>query len=88
MFSTDPFCLSVQIAGTATLEINHPGSGLKLWIDEQQIDDLSQPITLNAGRKTFTFAIDRSTRGQDQGLSVEIKTPSDSPLKFQPEGGL
>lgn len=78
--------LDVITAGAVALEINQP-KGLQLWVGDKEILDLAAPITLPKGRATFTFAIDRTERG-DIGLRVEIKAAPNSPAKFQPEGGM
>ena len=76
----------VQAAGAVNLEINDL-VGLELWVDGEKVTDLSQPFDLSPGRRTLTFAVDRGRRG-DVGLRVEFVTPTGSPLKLQPEGGV
>ncbi|MEJ6603949.1 MAG: hypothetical protein QNL51_15410, partial [Opitutaceae bacterium] len=61
--------------------------GLELWVDGEKVTDLSQPFDLSPGRRTLTIAIDRGKRG-DVGLRVKFVTPTGSPLKLQPEGGI
>ena len=79
--------INVQVAGAAQFVINDP-NGLRLWIDEREITELTSPVTLDKGRRVLTISIDKAVRGGDAGIRVEIKTPSDSPIKFQPEGGM
>lgn len=76
----------VQAAGAVNLKINHV-AGLELWVDGRAVTDLSQPLVLSTGRRTLTFAIDRSKRG-DTGLRVEFVPAAGSPVKLQPEGGI
>ena len=76
--------LNVLVAGKATLKINNP-KGLQLWLDDQEIKDLTAPFDLKKGRRTLTFRISQETK---PGLRVELETPTNSPLKAQPEGGL
>ncbi|MDB4384959.1 HEAT repeat domain-containing protein [Opitutaceae bacterium] len=76
----------VQVAGAVNLAINDL-TGLELWVDGEKVTDLSHPLDLATGRRTLTFAIDRTKRGQT-GLRVEFVTPARSPAKLQPEGGL
>ena len=79
--------LNVQVAGKALLEINDP-AGLRLWIDDDEITDLSSSVELEKGRRELTFSIDHKERNQGAGLRVELITPANSSIKFQPEGGL
>ncbi len=78
--------VNVQVAGSMKLEINEI-AGLRIWIDEIEMNQPSDTIDLAKGRRTLTFSIDRVKRG-DTGLRVELVTASGSPIKFQPEGGL
>jgi hypothetical protein len=78
--------VDVQVAGSVKLQLNS-SKGLKLWIDEHPVNDLSAPLELTAGRHTFTFVIQRDQRSASD-LRVELTTPTGSPAKFQPEGGL
>ena len=79
--------VNVQISGKAELKINAT-DGLKLWLDNQVITDLSASIDLKVGRRELTFLVDLNARPIDIGLRVEFETPSGSPLKLQPEGGM
>lgn len=79
--------IQVQVAGDAMLMLDRV-DGLRLWIDDQEIKDLNSPIHFEAGRRALTFAVDRTARGDESGLRVELTTPSDSPIKFQIEGGM
>ncbi|MEO0447378.1 MAG: dehydrogenase, partial [Verrucomicrobiota bacterium] len=79
--------LNVQVAGEATLQF-HDHSGIRLWIDDQSIDDVNSSLALEPGRRTITVALDRTTRSPEQGLRVEVLTTEGSTLKFQPEGGM
>jgi hypothetical protein len=49
--------------------------------------DLTQPIHLDKGRRTLTFAIDRAKRGKT-GLRVELIQVPGSSAKFKPVGGI
>ncbi|MDB4491870.1 dehydrogenase, partial [bacterium] len=79
--------VNIQVAGKAKLHLNAT-DGLEFWLDDQPISDLSSELDLKVGRRAFTFLVDRKARPGDLGLRVEVTTPSNSPLKFQPEGGL
>jgi len=72
------------VAGTAQLKINS-ATGLTLWLDGEQISDLSAQIRLQKGRRTLTFGFDPGVRRS--GLRVELKAIDDRG-RFQPEGGL
>ena len=79
--------VDVQVAGSVKLlQLNSP-KGLKLWIDDRPVNDLTAPLDLAAGRHTFTFVIQRDQRAVS-GLRAELTTPNGSPAKYQPEGGL
>ena len=78
--------VDVQVAGSVKLLLNSP-KGLKLWIDDRPVNDLTAPLDLAAGRHTFTFVIQRDQRAVP-GLRAELTTPTGSPAKYQPEGGL
>ena len=78
--------VDVQVAGSVKLLLNSP-KGLKLWIDDRPVNDLTAPLDLAAGRHTFTFVIQRDQRAVP-GLRAELTTPTGSPAKCQPEGGL
>ncbi len=78
--------VQVQAAGMVGLSINDT-AGLQLWIDSQRVEDLTNPVNLDEGRHSLTFAIRRDLR-KGMGLRVECTTPPNSSAKFQPEGGL
>ena len=78
--------VNVQVAGPVKLLLNSP-KGLKLWIDARPVNNLTVPLDLTAGKHTITFAIQRSQRGPI-GLRAELTTPTGSPAKYTPEGGL
>lgn len=71
--------------GPITLAINNP-TGLRLWKDGAEVKNLTTPIKFEKGNATLTFGIDRAKR-PDIGLKVELKSPPNSPAKFQPVGG-
>ncbi len=77
--------VNVLAAGAINLNLNNT-SGLRLWIDGKEIEDLTAPIHSTRGRKTLTFAIDRKARGRD-GLQV-LLSAADKSAKFKPEGGI
>ena len=77
--------VNVQVAGSVRLILNGT-TGLRLWIEGKEIADLAVPVDLGRGRRAFTFAIDRSKRGE-AGLRVEFAAVPGSPAKVQPEGG-
>ncbi|MGK0186151.1 MAG: putative heme-binding domain-containing protein [Verrucomicrobiales bacterium] len=79
--------VNVQVSGKAKLKINAI-EGLQLWVDGQEIANLTDELDLVRGRRALTFLVDRKARPGDLGLRVELETPSGSPLKFQPEGGM
>lgn len=78
--------VNVQAAGTVTLLLND-AAGLRLWVDGREVLDLSAPIELSRGRRTFTFSVNRAQRGKT-GLRVELAHAAGSPAKFRPEGGI
>ncbi len=78
--------VEVQNPGRAILDIND-SKGLTLWIDGDRVSSLVDPIRLEKGRQTLTFALDHAQRGK-QGLSVLIVPDEGSPLKFRVEGGM
>ena len=78
--------VDVQVAGPVMLQLNS-SKGLKLWVDDRQVNDLAVPLDLTAGRHTLIFAIHRDQRSVS-GLRAELTTPPGSPAKYQPEGGL
>jgi putative heme-binding domain-containing protein len=78
--------VQVPTAGAVNLKINNL-VGLELWVDGQAVSDLSKPLVFSTGRRTLTFAVDRSKRGAS-GLRVQFVPASGSLVKFQPEGGI
>jgi putative heme-binding domain-containing protein len=78
--------VEILAPGKVMIDINNT-SGLRLWVDGKEIDDLSTPVAFTRGRKTLTFAIDRDARG-GASLRVELKQPPNSSAKFKPEGGI
>ncbi len=78
--------LIVQVAGPVKFSLNSH-TGLRVWIDGNEIPNPLGTIELAKGRRTLTFAIDRTQRG-DVGLRVELVPTSGSPAKYQPEGGI
>ncbi|MDB4419187.1 sulfatase [bacterium] len=79
--------LNLQVAGKAKLQLNAT-NGLQLWLDDQKITDPTAPLELTLGRRALTFRKNRKNRSSDLALKVEVETPADFPLKFQPEGEL
>ena len=77
--------VNVQMAGGVRLKLND-SSGLKLWIDGEQVANPNEMIKLPKGRRSFTFVIDRTIR-DSMGLRVELMPAPESPAKFKPEGG-
>ncbi|BDS07563.1 hypothetical protein NT6N_26030 [Oceaniferula spumae] len=77
--------VNVLTAGKTMLKINKL-NGLRLWIDGKEIKDLTSVISLEQGRRVFTFRIDRKAR--ESGLRVEFAIPNGSSIKLQPEGGV
>ena len=73
-------------AGEIRLRINQL-KGLQLSVDGQAVSDPAGALSLAKGRRTLTFRIDRSKRG-NTGLQVEITAPKGSTAKFRPEGGI
>lgn len=76
--------VNVLKTGSASLQINSV-DGLTLRLDGKQVDDLSAPIHLEKGRRTFTFGFNPKQR--NTGLRVELMA-MDGAVKYQPEGGL
>jgi len=77
--------VEVLVGGGVQLEINDL-TGLKLWVDDQEIPDLSAVINLGTGRHAFTFLIDRGQRGET-GLRVEFVAAKGSAVKLKAVGG-
>ena len=75
----------MQVAGAVKLEIGED-RGISLWIDGKKIRDLTVPVKLEKGRRSFTFRL-RPGELRGVGLRVELKAGDDS-VKFQPEGGI
>ena len=77
--------VNILAAGAVKLNLNST-KGLRLWIDDREVRDITAPIAATRGRKTLTFAIDRKIRG-DAGLRV-LLSAADNAAKFKPEGGI
>ena len=78
--------VNVQVAGAVALKIND-GTGIRLWIDGEEVSNLAGDLPLNEGRRVFTFRVDPDSR-EGIGLRVELAPAANSSVKFQPEGGL
>jgi len=78
--------IDVLVAGNLKLQLNDT-KGLRLWVEGKEMADLAQPIHLDKGRRTLTFAIDRAKRGKT-GLRVELIQVPGSSAKFKPVGGI
>lgn len=72
--------------GEVRLRINQL-KGLQLSVDGQAVSDPIGALSLTKGRRTLTFRIDRSKRG-NTGLQVELTAPEGSTAKFNPVGGI
>lgn len=72
--------------GEVRLRINRL-RGLQLSVDGQPVPHPTEALSLAKGRRTLTFRIDRSKRG-NTGLRVELTAPEGSTAKFKPEGGV
>ncbi|MGJ8643289.1 MAG: PVC-type heme-binding CxxCH protein [Luteolibacter sp.] len=79
--------INVLTPGETVLKLNST-KGLRLWVDEKEVADLSAPIKLTNENHVFTFHIDKKAREQDTSLRVEFTTPANSPVKLQPVGGV
>ena len=77
--------VNVLAAGALKLELNGT-EGLRLWVDDKEVEDLTARIPSTRGRKTLTFAIDRKSRG-NTGLRV-LLAGADKSVRFKPEGGV
>ena len=73
-------------AGEVRLRINLL-RGLQLLVDGQAVSDPTGVLSLAKGRRTLTFRIDRTKRG-NTGLQVELTATEGSTAKFKPEGGI
>jgi len=62
-------------------------AGLRLWVDDKAVADLSKPLAMAAGRRVLSFSVDVKQRG-DSPLKIELKASPGSAAKFQVEGGL
>jgi hypothetical protein len=78
--------VSIRVPGAVSFRINDV-DGLSLWVDNDQIQDLSKPVVMARGRRSISFVIDRAKRG-DKGLRVEVVPAPSSGVKLQPEGGI
>ena len=78
--------VEVQAAGLVRLRINEL-EGLRLWLDDKEIKDLSSPFSLRPGTRSFTFFIDRTKR-KSSGLRIELVPDPKSEAKVQPKGGV
>ena len=78
--------IDVLVAGNLKLQLNDT-KGLRLWVEGKEMANLAQPIHLDKGRRTLTFAIDRAKRGET-GLRVELIQVPGSSAKFKPVGGI
>ena len=76
--------VNVLVAGAAQVDLNDT-AGLRLWLDEKEILDLSAPINLKLGRRVLTFGF--SPEERKVGLRAELKS-ADNKIKLQIEGGL
>ncbi|MCO8123482.1 HEAT repeat domain-containing protein [Stieleria sp. TO1_6] len=77
--------VNVLTSGAVQLKINDV-TGIRVWVDDNELASPSSVTPLTKGRRAVTFAIDRIKRG-DTGLRVEILPATASPAKYQPEGG-
>ena len=78
--------VEVRAAGLVRLRINEL-EGLRLWLDDKEIKDLSSPFSLRPGTRSFTFSIDRTKR-KSSGLRIELVPDPKSEAKVQPKGGV
>jgi putative heme-binding domain-containing protein len=77
--------VEVQAAGSVRLKINEL-DGLRLWVDDKEIQDPSSILNLPFGTRTFTFSINRAKR-KSEGLRIELVLTEKSAAKVQPKGG-
>lgn len=87
----DPFTvlfseITVQKRGPVTLSLNDP-TGLRFWVDRNEIKDLAGKIHLTEGPHTLTFQIDVNKRGA-KDFRAELQTPKGAPTKFQLQTGI
>ena len=78
--------VDVNRPGLAQLKLNG-AQGLRLWIDGREIEDLSKPLELQSGRRSFTFLVDKALRG-NLGLRVELVDGAERTARYQVVGGL
>ena len=77
--------VNILVGGSIKLDLNG-AKGLRLWVDDTEVEAIEEAIPLTKGRKTLTFEINRPLRGT-AGLRV-LLTPADPSVRFQPEGGI
>ena len=77
--------VEVRASGPIQLKLNGT-QGLRLWLDDKEIKDLSSAFELRPGTRRFTFSIDREAR-KSKGLRVELTPAPASEARFQPKGG-
>jgi len=77
--------VEVRASGPIQLKLNGT-QGLRLWLDDKEIEDLSSAFELRPGTRRFTFSIDREAR-KSKGLRVELAPAPASEARFQPKGG-
>ena len=77
--------VEVRASGPIQLKLNGT-QGLRLWLDDKEIEDLSSAFVLRPGTRRFTFSIDREAR-KSKGLRVELTPAPASEARFQPKGG-
>jgi putative heme-binding domain-containing protein len=78
--------VEVQSPGEVILQLNDT-NGLKIYLDDREVENPDTAIQLETGRRALSFWIDRKVRG-NKGLRVELVTPSGSYAKYKPVGGI
>ena len=77
--------INVLQPGSATLRLNST-KGLRVWLDDNELQDPSAELELTRGRRVLTFLIDHAARG-NEGLRVELLDAPDGKARYQVEGG-
>lgn len=77
--------IEVLQGGLVSLKINS-SDGLRAWLNEVEVQDLSRELTVEPGRNELTFLVDIEQRG-DQGLRVELVDPNLGRARYRVETG-
>lgn len=77
--------IEVQRRGKVELRLNS-AIGLRAWLNDRELTDLSVALTLETGRQELTFLINTNVRGSE-GLRVELIDDPSRRAIYRVEGG-